>query len=339
MSGAGYITYSALTPFSAQYEIPDCGNSWTTAESSNSTYGPLPQGAYTSFVQAFRIPKWTEVPTGCATSIAAGDGTSPWIIGCPESSGQTDLGVYYWDPWSGSAGAWIHTNGSGVNIAAIATSDGNIPMYVNSAGAIFLGQYVSDIEGSNGTTTVSWTQLFGCATSISGSGGYGYLVSPGYPTVYVTGCTPTEGGYVPYISANGLGVTQPSDWSSLGEGGVRISASTDGTDLWLVKSNHEIDNYQSGSGWQKQGGEALDVSAGTSAGSVVQTDQQMYQLNAGAWIGRPPWIVGTNNVLYQWNGSGWTLQSGGPAKAQKVSIGQNGTVWVIDTDGNIWFYN
>jgi len=255
-----------------------------------------------------------EVPSGCAQEIAAGDGTSPWIIGCTEVGSTGNYDIYYWDSSSGSSGAWLETNGSAIQIGLMYGGGYNYPLLVNHAGTIYFGEPGGTDIGSSAGTAVTWSSLSGSATTISGSWFYPTLEDP---TIYLTGTTSGGGGYIPYVSTNGL----EGGWSSLGGYGVRISVSQDATELWLVNSSGSLYNYSSG--WVSEPGSAIDVSAG----SGTESDANV-----------PPWMVSTSNVLEQWNGSGWNAVSGGPS-AIRVSVGFNGTVWLIDTSGDIWYYN
>jgi hypothetical protein len=75
-SGAGTITYTASTSFSALQGIPKCAASGTnTLENSNSVYGPMPTGSKTSFVQAFAIPVPLCLIPECKYSVCCIGGT------------------------------------------------------------------------------------------------------------------------------------------------------------------------------------------------------------------------------------------------------------------------
>jgi hypothetical protein len=254
----------------------------------------------------------------CARSIAAAEGTSPWVISCAL---QGD-GNYWADYYDSSLGEWLTTNGSGVEVGALyETTTTNYPLIVQSSGAIYYGQPGgSDIDSSSGPT-VSWSSLGGCGTSISGAG-----TGVEYPHPYVTGCPTGGAGNAPtYFDASGV---SPNDWTTFGGDGTRISVSQDDTEFWLVNSNGSIYNFtgligEGGSWGSPQPGTAIDVSAGSGTESSANV---------------PPWMVDSDNNLNQWNGSGWSSVSGGPP-ASRVSVGYNGTVWIIDIDRVVWYYN
>jgi hypothetical protein len=323
VSGAGIITYSTSTPFTAMTGLQSCaGSTLGTGETSNSSYGPMNVGLEgNTFQQTFQIHKWNQLPTGCATSIGAGDGTSPWITGCDVVDNDKNNAILYWDSLSSNSDKWLRTStGSGIEIAAMYIGDyTNMPLLVDNAGKIYYGEPGGgNIESSTGTN-VSWNRLPAqCGTSISGSHWTGGIQTN---TPYVTGCAPVSGGYTPAYELNGLA----TGWTPLsGEAGVRISASNDGTELWMVDSGNNLYSYDfDADTWSSEPGGAVDVSAGSGLTTFVN---------------RPPWAVGLKNDLYQWAGNAWAPVNGGP-KAKRVSIGSNGTVWVIDTNGNIWFYN
>jgi hypothetical protein len=346
-SGAGIITYSVTPAVTGLTAVPTCaisqlsgnrgGCSGTvcTGETSNSSYGPVPSASNTEspgagssdFQQAFWIPAWTEAPGQCATSIGAGDGTSPWITSCdPDSNGNETL--YYWDSSGGSGGAWHKTNGLGIDIAATyVAGTGNEPLLLNAGGSIFYGiPGGNDIEAPNGTR-VTWTSVPGCAGSITGAFG-----SP-QQNLFVTGCGTGNGGGTAFTNdATGeIGSFLPVGQGLFGppisdpQGGVRISISSDGSELWLVDSSNQIYQYDWNlNSWQSKPGAATDISAGSGTTTVRN---------------QPPWVVGTDSNLYRWNGSGWGAHVPAPAKMKRVSVGTNGTVWAIDTSGNVWFYD
>jgi hypothetical protein len=75
-SGAGTITYTSSTSFSALQKIPPCAASKTgTKENSNSAYGPLPTGSKTSFKQAFAIPVPLCLIPECKYDVCCSNGT------------------------------------------------------------------------------------------------------------------------------------------------------------------------------------------------------------------------------------------------------------------------
>jgi hypothetical protein len=326
-SGSGIITYKASPAFTAQSDIQDCAVHFYTVETANSSYGLLPSGSSTEFQQKFQI--WTQLPTGCATSIGAGDGTSPWITGCTQLP-SGDYNVYYWDSLSTDVDKWQQTTtGSGVEIAAMAIAGGggtveNWPLLVDAKGSIYYGEpQGDDVESSNGTD-VAWTQIPGCGRAISGSGAL--TLTPYVMGPYVIGCDAVSAGYTPYDEPGGINtpwqaLTGEGGVPGIAVGGVRISVSNDDSELWMVNSSNQLFSYVNGSWDLEAPGLAVDVSAGSGTSTVAN---------------RPPWAVGLKNDLYQWNGSGWDAMIGAPP-AKRVSIGSNGTVWIIDPDGNIWF--
>jgi hypothetical protein len=54
-SGAGTITYTAITPMIAQSNVPVDAEGFSTAEQANSIYGELPSDIRLTFVQSFTV--------------------------------------------------------------------------------------------------------------------------------------------------------------------------------------------------------------------------------------------------------------------------------------------
>ena len=82
-----------------------------------------------------------EVTSGKATAIAAGDGTSPWILGSTADR-DGNYSIYFYNG-TGTGGTWELTNGSGTSIAVqydTSFKEGyNYPLLVNSSGTCYFG--------------------------------------------------------------------------------------------------------------------------------------------------------------------------------------------------------
>jgi hypothetical protein len=272
-----------------------------------------------------------EVSTGTATQIAAGDGTSPWILGTDYCGTSPNRCIYYYD-----SGSWKETNGNGVAIGLeYYDSHHNYPLLTNAAGTIYLGVPTGyDIDSADGTT-VNWYAGSGCGTSITGSGSPANGPGGNYSGPFITGCTAETGGYTPY-SGSYNGTSGPDDWTTLSGAGTQISISQDNSELWMINSSNEIYQYTgTPASWVKQGGPdavATSVSAGAGTTSSAGSEFQY------------AWIVGTDGYLWYWNQSTSafdevTTSPGPSGSIVNVSVGWNGTVWLTDSDNHIWYYN
>jgi hypothetical protein len=319
-----------------------------------------------SLVASAQAQCFTKLASGCAKSIAAGDGTSPWVIGC----GGPVATAYYWDSASGTQGSWVKTNVSGADIGVIymqasyagfgpayasSCSTGgatvpagtpplpamNLPLLISASGEVQLGTPSgSDIQSTAGAS-VTLQSLGGCASSISGTT---YPRTGGcFEFPFVTGCTPAPGGDYPYYgefqygaplvgAGAGAGTNGWNRFTSLAGAvetiaGTRISVSQDSTTTSTYLLNSQGQLWIRGPGFRTDW--ALQPSPAQGC-SIIDVSAPGGDPTYG-----PAWIVDNLNGLEYWNGSGWSLAPNAPP-ATKVSVGDNGTVWVIDTSGAIW---
>lgn len=285
---------------------------------------------------------WHEIPTPAAAyEIAAGDGTSPWIVGTTEDGTTGNYYLYYYNP---SNGDWVKatgTGGVGVQIGVaygdVNRSNWNYPLVVNAAGNIYSGiPSANDI--SNGTTTlaVTWTESSvsgACATTISSEGAANSVQSNAVP--FITGCSSVSGGHDIFYNQNVMDGLDLSDWVQGSGTAEQVSVSQDGSVEIVYDSNNHIwiSSFAMFGTWtfQEMPGGANWVSAGAGTSTAIAEELEL------------AWVVGTDSKIFWWQQvtpQKWIEATGGPdGTASRVSVGQNGTVWAVDASHRIWYYN
>jgi hypothetical protein len=274
-------------------------------------------------------PTLTELSVGCATSIAAGDGNYPWVTGCTHTPNGSDYYLYY---WGGPSLGWLEANGAGVGISVFSGSvefgaDNNYPAVVNAAGSTYYGFPGGSDLGSSDGTSVVWQEARSlCATSV-----YAGVTGSGpadQPALLVSACSSAGSGVYQTFSGSGAFTSWmeiPGGGTAVAVGSAAFPVSAVPSEAWVIGTNGNVYLWVSSNGttgnWYNYG-TPVD-------GGVIAISQD----------GSPLWVVGSNNQPYYLNSDNdWVGVSGFPA-VTKVDVGGNGTVWLVDTDGNIWYYN
>lgn len=298
---------------------------------------------------------WDQFTTGsgsCST-IAAGDGTSPWCQALNPNSGTSNFELYWFDTHNNT---WEDSGNAGQSESVSVAYDGtyNIPVWIATSGLTNNVKYAqpkcsgtlcSDIDGSTVPTfTAATLGTSPCAQWLAGAGKLSYGGSD--DTVFSIGCTSSDLDFLSGLSGS---------WSAFSPtgGGDSVSASQDGDQLWIATGTFDVycetdgfDGDGNHGAWEKVDGNLgstiLRIAAGgatTQQAWVIDTSHDLWAYNspsgnycynsgAGSWTEIKNNTTANGNGLYGPNGI-----------ASSVSVGYNGTVWVVDTSGNIWNWN
>lgn len=154
-----------------------------------------------------------------------------------------------------------------------------------------------------------------------------------------------------------------TSWSAFGPsdfGATQVSVAPDGT-LMALTAQEKVYHYSGGSWNLMSGMTAREITATTlSRVFVVSTTSAgggNYNLdwwNGHAWVaigtgagthmsweptGQYLFAVNAAHVMYAWTGSAWALWKPGDGNTQTMAAGPNGTMWRVDPQGALWYWD